>query len=45
MLKDSKNNNLNKCEINNVNNMKLTYSIKYISDFVLSKINSHVNYV
>jgi proliferating cell nuclear antigen len=44
VLKDSKNNNLNKCEIKNVDNLKLSYSIKYISDFCsFSKINSKVN--
>ena len=44
VLKDAKNNNLNKCEIQNVNNLKLSYSIKYISNFCsFSKINSKVN--
>lgn len=44
ILKDAKNNNLNKCEIANVNSMKLTYSIKYVSDFCsFSKINSKMN--
>lgn len=44
VLKDSKTNNLNKCEIKNVNNMKLSYSLKYISDFCsFSKVNPKVN--
>ena len=44
LLKDSKNNNLNKCEIETEDDIKLLYSTKYISDFCsFSKINSKVN--